>query len=227
MMRAVLLSLALAGTALVGATRATEATHAVPAAGATQVVVGLESPPLAVAPGAASARGIAAEQARFERALHVAIPAATIHWRYRLVANGVSVVLPDAELPRLARLPGVRRVVRQRDLPRRGRPRRGDDPRAGRPGRRRAPERRRRDQDRVIDDGVDQTHPFFDPTGFTMPAGFPKGQTEFTTAKVIVARAFAPPRATWRNASTPFDPDAVGARDARRGDRGGQRERPG
>ena len=62
----------------------------------------------------------------------------------------------------------------------------------------------------VIDDGVDQTHPFFDPTGFTMPAGFPKGQTEFTTAKVIVARAFAPPRATWRYASTPFDPDQSG-----------------
>ena len=28
----------------------------------------------------------------------------------------------------------------------------------------------------IIDDGVDQTHAFFDPTGYTMPPGFPKGQ---------------------------------------------------
>ena len=33
----------------------------------------------------------------------------------------------------------------------------------------------------VIDDGVDQTHPFFDPSGYSYPAGFPKGQTSFTT----------------------------------------------
>ena len=45
----------------------------------------------------------------------------------------------------------------------------------------------------IIDDGVDQRHPFFDPAGYTMPAGFPKGQTAYTTAKVIVARAFPPP----------------------------------
>ena len=27
----------------------------------------------------------------------------------------------------------------------------------------------------VVDDGVDQEHPFLDPTGFSYPAGFPKG----------------------------------------------------
>ena len=48
----------------------------------------------------------------------------------------------------------------------------------------------------VIDTGVDHDHPFFDPTGYTMPAGFPKGQQRFTNAKVIVARAFPPPGAT-------------------------------
>ena len=62
----------------------------------------------------------------------------------------------------------------------------------------------------IIDDGVDQTHPFFDPTGYTMPAGFPKGQLAFTTAKVIVARAFPPPGATWRYAGRPFDPEESG-----------------
>ena len=39
-----------------------------------------------------------------------------------------------------------------------------------------------------------------------MPPGFPKGQTAYTTAKVIVARAFAPASTTWKNARKPFDP---------------------
>jgi hypothetical protein len=47
----------------------------------------------------------------------------------------------------------------------------------------------------IIDTGIDESHAFFDPTGYTMPAGFPKGQRQHTTAKVIVARAFMPPRA--------------------------------
>ncbi len=34
---------------------------------------------------------------------------------------------------------------------------------------------------------------FFDPTGYTYPAGFPKGGTRWTTPKVIVARAFPGP----------------------------------
>ncbi len=45
----------------------------------------------------------------------------------------------------------------------------------------------------IIDTGVDPNHPFFDPDGYTMPPGFPKGQRQYTTAKVIVARAFPPP----------------------------------
>ena len=58
----------------------------------------------------------------------------------------------------------------------------------------------------IIDDGVDQTHPFFSPAGFTMPAGFPKGQAAYTTAKVIVARSFPPPGLKYRYAKRPFDP---------------------
>ena len=45
----------------------------------------------------------------------------------------------------------------------------------------------------IIDDGIDQTHPYFDPTGFSYPPGFPKGNTAYTTPKVIVARAFPSP----------------------------------
>jgi hypothetical protein len=41
-----------------------------------------------------------------------------------------------------------------------------------------------------------------------MPVGFPKGQRGFTSAKVIVARAFPPPGADWRGAGLPFHGDA-------------------
>ena len=44
----------------------------------------------------------------------------------------------------------------------------------------------------IIDSGIDPDHPYFDPAGYTMPPGFPKGQQRFTTAKVIVARSFVP-----------------------------------
>src|SRR5207248_1599522 len=45
----------------------------------------------------------------------------------------------------------------------------------------------------VVDDGVDQTNPFFNPAGYSYPAGFPKGNTAFTTPKVIVAKSFPGP----------------------------------
>ena len=57
----------------------------------------------------------------------------------------------------------------------------------------------------IIDDGVDQSQRYFSPVGYTMPPGFPKGQTAYTTAKVIVARAFAPAGTKWKNALKPFD----------------------
>ena len=50
----------------------------------------------------------------------------------------------------------------------------------------------------IIDSGIDSTQPFFDPTGFSYPAGFPKcdaadtaaGSCTNVTPKVIVARVF-------------------------------------
>ena len=59
----------------------------------------------------------------------------------------------------------------------------------------------------IIDDGIDQTHPFFAPAGYAYPAGFPKGQAAYTTPKVIVARAFAPATPAYANAKLPFDPE--------------------
>ena len=35
----------------------------------------------------------------------------------------------------------------------------------------------------ILDDGIDQTHPFFDPTGYAYPAGFPKGDTALHDAE--------------------------------------------
>ena len=62
----------------------------------------------------------------------------------------------------------------------------------------------------IVDDGIDQTHPFFDPAGYTMPAGFPKGQNAFTTAKVIVARAFPPAHlARLRALKRRYDPSGL------------------
>ena len=122
------------------------------------------------------------------------LPQARVQWRYRLVANGVSVVLPETQVPRLRELDGVRDVFSSSgygpqldSTPQQigasalwgaGLSTAGQGMKIG-----------------IIDSGVDHTHPFFDPAGYTMPAGFPKGQARFTNAKVIVARAFAPPTA--------------------------------
>ena len=205
MTRAILLIAVLVASAALGAVARTHAPKA--ATGElTQVVVRLASPPLAVDRRPAAARRLDDEQRRFVSALR-SLPGARVHWRYRLVANGMSVVVPRAELGRLRALPGVRQIytdtagyrtlagpdattIRARDLPDATLAGAGDGVKIG-----------------IIDDGVDQRHPFFDPSGYTMPAGFPKGQLAYTTAKVIVARSFPPPGSTSADASKPFDAD--------------------
>jgi subtilisin family serine protease len=134
-----------------------------------------------------------------------AIPGAYVHWRYAITLNGLAVVVPPGTLAGLARVPGVAQVwpsaTFHASLDRTpqliGAPilwgptlaTAGQGMKIG-----------------IIDEGVDQTHPFLSPTGFTMPAGYPLGNTSYTTAKVIVARAFAPPSAKWKYAGVPFDP---------------------
>ena len=174
----------------------------------THVVVELAAPAVALSSSSDAALRVETEQLRFLADLRRAIPAARVGWRYTLVANGVSVVLPRAELPRLSGLTGVRHVsgavtyrsaegpdtatIRAQELQ--------AAPAGGGAGIKIG----------IIDDGLDQRHPFFDPAGYTMPAGFPKGQTAYTTAKVIVARAFPPPGASWEHAGKPFDPEQSG-----------------
>jgi subtilisin family serine protease len=189
------LVLVLAVLALGGTARTPESATAPPTA---HVVVTLQTP----APG--SLARIRAEQAAFRRQLARALPDARIRWRYELVANGVSVVLPARDLQHLRRLAGVRSVhaasgyrpqldatpqqIGATALWGAGLSTAGQGVKVG-----------------IIDTGVDHTHPFFDPSGFTMPAGFPKGQVRYTNAKVIVARAFAPPTSRNAGARQAFD----------------------
>ena len=57
----------------------------------------------------------------------------------------------------------------------------------------------------IIDDGVDASHKYFDTTGLSYPPGFPKGQTQYATPKVIVQRTFSPASPSYKYADLPFD----------------------
>ena len=171
----------------------------------TEVVVTLASPPLAGDHSPAARARLDAEQTAFLRRLDRTVPEAKARWRYRLVANGFAVVLPERTVLRLRRLQGVRDVYASatytasldHSVPQIGAPQlwgpsletAGGGIKIG-----------------IIDDGLDQAHPFYDPSGYTMPPGFPKGNTSFTTAKVIVARAIVPPTNSWKYAQAPYDP---------------------
>jgi Subtilase family len=192
--------------------------------GDVELVVGLAQPPLAQAflrgrnPAAARRRlnlrapasvaymrELASAQRTLAARITAAIPHARVRWRYQVTANGLAVVVPRSQAARLATVPGVARVypnVTYHELLDRspqliGAPAlwgstlatAGNGVKIG-----------------IVDEGVDQAHPFFDPTGYAAPPGYPKGDTRYTTAKVIVARAFAPPAPKWKYAALPFDP---------------------
>ena len=175
-----------------------------------EVVVSLSQKPLATTTWRAGrqlqARTLANAQAGVAERIETSIPDAQIRWRYRLVANGLAVVLPSSQLDRLGSLPGIETIypsVRYRPQLDRS-PQQTGAPALWGPGLATAGQGMKI---AIIDEGIDQTHPFFSPAGYTMPAGYPKGQTAYTTAKVIVARAFPPARPTWKHAAKPFDPE--------------------
>ncbi|HSC90419.1 MAG TPA: S8 family serine peptidase [Gaiellaceae bacterium] len=154
-------------------------------------------------------RAVEARQARAESAIERRLPGAHVRRRLQVVLNAMSVVLPRTQLAALRGIPGVVRVdpvVRyharlERSPAQIGAPALwGASPAVAGAGIKIG----------IIDDGIDQTHPFFNPTGLSYPAGFPKGQRAFTTPKVIVARAFAPRSPAWRNATKPFDAEESG-----------------
>jgi minor extracellular serine protease Vpr len=197
-----LIALALAVLTLGAAGRSPLVVEDARGAATVEVVVALESPPLARAPGTAAR--IAAEQRTFRRELSRHLPEARIRWRYRLVANGFAVVLPGTQASRLHGVPGVRDVYDSA----RYEPQLDSTPQAiGAPSLWGAGLETAGQGVKIgiIDTGVDHAHRFFDPAGYTMPAGFPKGQRRFTNAKVIVARAFAPPGAKYPRAGVAVD----------------------
>ena len=133
------------------------------------------------------------------------IPSARVRWRYSVVLDGLAVVVPRDRLAELGRIPGVASVSEERG--------------AYRPALDKSPEVIGADQlwglpsfstagngikIGIIDQGIDQKHSFFDPTGYSYPPGFPKGITSFTTPKVIVARTFTPPGTTSSLETLPF-----------------------
>ncbi len=161
-------------------------------------------------------RSIAAAQQSFVRRLALAVPDARVRWHYGVALDGVSVVLPASQLASLRAIPGatVWPTVTYHSL---GAP----SQRSGPAGARNRPPgligatsiwgsnlatAGQGMKIAIVDDGIDQAHQYFKPAGFSYPAGFPKGNTHYTTPKVIVARAFPSPSTRWKNASKPFDP---------------------
>jgi subtilisin family serine protease len=158
---------------------------------------------------------LAAAQRTLAARLSVAIPAARVHWHYGVALDGVSVVLPASELGRLRAIPGatVWPNVTYHAL---AAPRASSSAATADPGPALIGATALWGQGLatagqgikigLVDDGIDQAHPYLNPSGFSYPAGYPKGNTAYTTPKVIVARAFPAPSTHWKFAAKPFDP---------------------
>ena len=168
------------------------------------------------APAAVSyLRTLAAAQRTLAARLAVGIPAAHVNWHYGVALDGVSVVLPSSDVARLRTFSGATvwptvTYHALRDVPAStaeatadpgpaligattlwgsGLATAGQSIKIG-----------------LVDDGIDQAHPYFNASGYSYPAGFPKGNAMYTTPKVIVARAFPSPSTHWKYADKPFDP---------------------
>ena len=138
-------------------------------------------------------RTLERQQAHAAARIHATLPHAHIGRRFAIVLNALTVSLPAAELPRLAADRAVSKVYPSVAYA----PALDHSPAligadvlhatAGADG--------TGIKIAVIDDGIDQSNPFFDPAGFAYPPGFPRGATRWTTPKVIVARVFPGPNA--------------------------------
>ena len=125
------------------------------------------------------------------RELRAAIPQARIQERFQVVLDALTVDLPNRSLPKLLRLrefthvyPSLQYTLADDTSPSViGQP--TVEQQLGLDG--------RGMKIAIVDDGIDQTNTFFDPAGYSYPPGFPKGNTKYTTPKVIVARSFPGP----------------------------------
>ena len=179
--------------------------------GWTRVIVRLSAPPLAawtsnrslysasraqhLNVNSASSRTYLAKLAKLQDAaaaqVRAAIPSAQFEERFSILLDGITVRLPAKSLPKLLGVGAVTKiypnlsfystmdrgpsVIKATDL----QAATGDKGQGIKIA--------------VVDTGVDSTSPFLNPTGFSYPAGFPRGDTKLTTPKVIVARSFPGP----------------------------------
>ncbi|HXH96266.1 MAG TPA: S8 family serine peptidase, partial [Gaiellaceae bacterium] len=146
---------------------------------------------------------IARAQARAVARLRAAIPQARVQERFRIVLDAVTVDLPARRLPALLRLREFTRVYPSLRYTL------ADDTSPGVIGADVIQKELAADGSgikiAVVDDGIDQTNRFFDSAGYAYPSGFPKGDTSYTTPKVIVARVFPGPNAG-KPGHLPLDP---------------------
>ncbi|HET7571536.1 MAG TPA: S8 family serine peptidase [Gaiellaceae bacterium] len=146
-----------------------------------------------------------AAQARAVRELRAAIPQARVEERFRIVLDAVTVDLPARSLPALLSQRAFTRVYPSLTYTL------ADDTSAGVIGadtvQRVLGADGRGLKIAVVDDGIDQTNRFFDAAGYGYPAGFPRGNTKYTTPKVIVAKVFPGPHAGAAG-KLPLDPDS-------------------
>jgi minor extracellular serine protease Vpr len=191
--------------------------------GLTRVIVQLAAPPLAawsseraLASGKAAARlnvhttssvAYLAKLARLQSVaaaqVRAAIPRAVIQEHYSILLDGFTVQLPARSLPKLLAVKTVTKVfpslsytetmdrgsavIHATDL----------EAATGQKG--------EGMKIAVVDTGVDPTNPFLNPAGFSYPPGFPKGDTQLTTPKVIVAKVFPGPVRD-KSSNKAFDP---------------------
>ncbi|HEV8459935.1 MAG TPA: S8 family serine peptidase [Gaiellaceae bacterium] len=151
-------------------------------------------------------RSMEAAQSVLARNIQTALPGSQVRWRYRLIADGLAVVVPRGSEGALAKIPGVAAVwpnVRYHALRDAAGPAQIGADKLWGPNFETAGNGMKIG---IIDDGLDADHPYFTASGFSYPAGFPKGQTQFATPKVIVQRTFTPAGLTYKNGKLPFDP---------------------
>ena len=186
-----------------------------------RVIVGLSLPPLAAHSGGEGIFGFGPRQklnvasrssqsylARLDAAqeqaiatLHRDLPQAVVSRRFQIVLDGITVTLPYAQLPRLMHESFAAKVYPSLHYTFNLNVSRGL---IGVPAFQNATGATGAGvKVGVVDDGVDNTHPFLSPNGLSFPPGFPKGETQFTSPKVIAARGFAPRGAD----SKPLDRD--------------------
>ena len=173
---------------------------------ARTVQVVLELPGPAAGRSPAGLARVRDEQERVERRLAKAVPEAKVRWRYRATLNALAVVVPVRSLARVDRLEGVAAVHRSVLY----RPQLDRSPASIGAPTLWGPTLATAGQGMkiaIIDDGIDHRHPFFNPAGYTMPPGFPKGQPAYTSAKVIVARAFPAPSPRPAYSALPLNPE--------------------